>query len=50
MCELLQVEEIFIVTEISDDVFDIPDEVSENLDVCLDFLFADIKVGLVLAG
>jgi hypothetical protein len=50
MCELSWVEEIFVVAEISDDVLNIPDEVSENLDVCPDFLFADVKVGLVLAG
>jgi hypothetical protein len=50
MCELSWVEEIFVVTEISNDVFDIPDKVSENLDIRLDFLFTDIEVGLVLAG
>jgi hypothetical protein len=50
MCELSWVKEIFVVTEIPDDIFDIPDEVSENLDVCLDFLFADVEVGLVLAS
>jgi hypothetical protein len=50
MCELSWVEEIFIVTEISDDIFDIPDEVSENLDIRSDFLFADVEVSLVLAS
>jgi hypothetical protein len=50
MCELSWVEEIFVVTEIPNDVFDIPDKVSENLDICPDFLFADVEVGLVLTG
>ena len=50
MCELSWVEEIFVVTEIPDDVLDVPDEVPEYLDTRPKFLFADIKVGLVLAG
>jgi hypothetical protein len=44
------IEEVFVVTEVSDDVFNIPDEVSENLDICTKFLFTDIEIGLVLAG
>jgi hypothetical protein len=50
MCKLLWVEELLVVTEIPDDVFNVPDEVPEYLDVCLDFLFTDIEVRLVLAG
>jgi hypothetical protein len=50
VCELLWVEEVFVVNKISDNVFDIPDDISENADVCMNFLFADVEVGLVLAG
>jgi hypothetical protein len=50
MHELLWVEEIFIVDKISNDIFDIPDEISENADVCTKFLFADVEVGLVLVS
>jgi hypothetical protein len=48
--ELLWVEEVFVVNKISDDVFNIPDEISENADICTKFSFADVKIGLVLAG
>jgi hypothetical protein len=46
----LWVEEVFVIYKISDDVFDIPDEISENVDVCTEFLFADVEVSLVLVG
>jgi hypothetical protein len=48
--ELLWIEEVLIVYKISDDIFNIPDEISENTDVCTKFLFADVKIGLVLVG
>jgi hypothetical protein len=48
--ELLWVKEVFIIYKISDDIFDIPDEISENADICAKFLFADVEVGLVLVG
>jgi hypothetical protein len=47
--KLLWIEEVFVVTEVSDDVFNIPDEISENFDICTNFLFADLEIGLVLA-
>jgi hypothetical protein len=50
VCELSWIEEVFVVTEISNDVFNIPDEVSENLDICTKFLPADVEIGLVLTG
>jgi hypothetical protein len=50
MCELLWVEEVFVVTEIPNDVFNILDKISEYLDICLDLLFADVEVSLVLAS
>jgi hypothetical protein len=50
VCKLLWIEEIFVVTEISDDIFNIPDEVLENLDICSKFLFADVEVGSMLMG
>jgi hypothetical protein len=46
----LWIEEVFIVTEISNDIFDVPDEISENLDVCTNLLFADVEIGLMLVG
>jgi hypothetical protein len=48
--KLSWIEEVLIVYKIPDDIFDIPDEILENTDVCTKFLFADVKVGLVLAG
>jgi hypothetical protein len=46
VCELSWVEEVFVVTEISDDIFDIPDEVSENLDVCAKLFLTDVEIVL----
>jgi hypothetical protein len=48
--ELSWVEEVLVIHKIPDDIFDIPDKVSENADVCTELLFTDVKVGLVLAG
>jgi hypothetical protein len=48
--ELLWVEEVFVVNKISDDIFNVLDEISENTDICTKFLFADVEIGLVLAG
>jgi hypothetical protein len=50
MRKLSWVKEVFVITEIPNDIFDIPDKVPKNLDICLDFLFADVEVGLVLTG
>jgi hypothetical protein len=50
MCELPWIEELFVVTQVSDDVFNIPNKVPQDLDIRSNLLFADIKVGLVLAG
>jgi hypothetical protein len=44
------VKEIFVVAEISDDIFDIPNEIPENLNVCPNLLFTDVKVSLMLAS
>jgi hypothetical protein len=48
--ELSWVEKVFVVDEVSDDIFYIPDDIFENTNVCTQLLFADVKVGLVLAG
>jgi hypothetical protein len=50
VCKLLWIEEVFVITEVSDNIFDIPDEVSENLNICTKLLFADVEIGLVLVG
>jgi hypothetical protein len=50
VCELLWAEEILVVYKISDDIFDIPNDISKNTDVCMEFLFADVEVGLMLVG
>jgi hypothetical protein len=47
---LLWIEEVFVVTEVSNNVLDIPDEIPENLNVRVDFLFADVEISLVLTG
>jgi hypothetical protein len=46
----LWIEEVLVVYKIPDDIFDIPDKILENADVCTKFLFADVEVGLVLVG
>jgi hypothetical protein len=48
--ELSWAEEVFVVYKISNDISNVPDEISENTDICTKLLFADVKVGLVLAG
>jgi hypothetical protein len=50
VCKLLWIEEVFVVTEVSDNIFNVPDEISEDLNVCAKLLFADVEIRLVLAG
>jgi hypothetical protein len=48
--KLLWIEEVLVVTEISDNVLDILDEIPKNLNIRTDLLFADIEISLVLPG
>jgi hypothetical protein len=48
--ELLWIEEVLVVYKVSNDIFNIPDDIFENADVYTEFFFADVEVGLVLVG
>jgi hypothetical protein len=50
VCKLLRAEEVLIIYKIGDDVVKIADQISQNTDVCVEFLSTDVKVGVMSDG